>query len=525
MAASDTNKSTLRYVVETAIGTPDTSGWRLLEPNDIGDVGVALTTTPRRPIATSRGRRKGAVTDQDSRANWDADLTIDAFTDFAEGFFYSEFANKEFDLRASSGSVPPPAVTSGGVFTIDAASATLAAKMVYAATGARTLVYSKGYVNSVNNGLHVLAADVGLTDTSVDVATAVVDETPPTKASLQVAGVQIDTGDVTFTKSGSTATLVSAAHVADWSVLGLFPGMYIHIGSNDGTGAVQNALDDSGTDDNFGFARIVSISSATMNLDKLDENLTATDVNTGVLDIMFGRFLRNVDVGNSSTDDEYLNRTYHIEVKYADLDGAGTDVYEYIKGCTPNELTMELPETALATCSWNFVSTDSDDLTASRKTGASSAVSPLRTSAFATVSNIASITTDLISLASNICFQSITMNLRNSVDPEKCLGQLAASSLPAGSFEVDLNGDLLFTDKAIVNAIKNNTTVTMAYIMLNDDGAIALDVPSGTLDGGGRTFERDKTIKASLTLQSFTDTTYGHDVGVTVFPSVPTTRP
>jgi hypothetical protein len=524
-----TNNFGLRYVVETAIGTPGTTGWRILEPNSPATFGASITKVPRRPISPTRGRRKGATVDLDSAVEFEADLTLDSAVDFAEGFVFSEFANVEFDLKSSSGTLPPPAVGTTDDFTIDAASALLGGKMVYAATGARSLVYAKGYTNSANNGLHVLNADVASTDTTVQVASTLVTETPPTNASLQVAGIEIDTGDVSLAISGSTATLTSAAHVADWSTYGLRVGQYIHIGSDDGTGAVQNAFDDAGTDDNFGYARITAISSGVLSLDKLDANLTANDTNTGLLHVMFGRFLRNVATTADSDDTRYLERSYHFEGSFQDLSVASTTEYEYAAGNYANEWAINIPLAEKATASWGFIGTNSDDIvvSGSRKTGASSAVSPLRTTAINTSSDVASLTTDLVSAASDVCFKSLTVTIGNNVTPEKCIGTLGALFMNTGLFEVNLEGQMLFTNKTIITAIKNNTTTTFAAILKNEDGAFVLDIPALTFGGGDREFPVDQSVLVNVTGEAFNDpdgTIPDVSLGISLFPSVPTTR-
>lgn len=525
-----TNNVGLQYAVETSIGVlPGTPIWFTLEPNSIGAFGAEITTVERRPISKQRGRKKGTVTDLDSNAEWEADLTLQAFTDFAEGFVFAEFANVEFDLKSSSGTLPPPAVDGGGSndsFTIDAASTLLAGKLVFAAGAARSLLFAKGYTNAANNGLHVLAADVAGTDTAAEVPTGtLVAETPPTNASLEVAGLRVGDTDLTLTVSGSTATLVSSADVSDWSTYGLRAGQFIHIGSADTSGVVQNALNASASDDSYGYARITSISGATLNLDKLDSNLATSDNSgEGDCDIMFGRFLRNVDVDADSDDNRYLERTYQFEAAYPDLGGSGTDEYEYAIGNFANELALNLPLTEKATASWGFIGTNSDDITSSRKTAASTARTPIRTTAINTSSDVASLTTDVVSSASDVCFKSLTLTLGNNVSPEKCLGTLGASFVNTGLFEVNLEGQMLFTRKEIVNAIKNNTTVTFLAILRNQDGAIALDLPSLTFGGGGREFPVDESVLVNITGLAFNDpdgTIPDVSLGISLFASVP----
>ena len=537
MARVNTNNFGLRYVIESSLGTAPTSGWRSLQPNNVSTFGATITTVARRPISADRGRKKGTVTNLESAVEFDADLTLDAFTDFAEGFVFAEFANKEFDLKSSSGTLPPPAVDGGGgndSYTIDSASTLLGGKMVYAASAARTLIYAKGYTNSANNGLKELAADVAPTDTAVEVATAtLVAETPSTNASLQVAGVRIGDTDLTLTVTNpgtgsATATLVSAADVADWSTLGLFAGMYIYVGSPDGSGGVTNALNASASDDTYGYARITSISGATLNLDKLSTVLgasaSADNSGEGDIDILFGRFLRNVPVTADSDDNEFLERTYQFEGEYPDLDAVGSDEYEYAVGNFANELALNLPLTDKATATWGFIGTNTEDITGTRKTGPASSVSPLREVAINTSSDVASLTTNVVSSASDVCFKSLTLTLRNNVSPENCLGTLGATFVNTGLFEVNLEGQMLFTKKDIVNAVKNNTTVTFAAILENDDGAIAFDIPSLTFGGGGREFPVDQSVLVNITGEAFNDaagTIPNVSLGITVFPITP----
>jgi hypothetical protein len=94
-----------------------------------------------------------------------------------------------------------------------------------------------------------------------------------------------------------------------------------------------------------------------------------------------------------------------------------------------------------------------------------------------------------------------------------------------GLFEVNLEGQMLFTDKAIVNAVKNNTTVTFAAILKNDDGAIAIDIPALTFGGGNREFPVDASVLVNITGTAFNDpsgTIPDVSLGITVFPNVPT---
>ncbi|MDX1429614.1 MAG: phage tail tube protein [Rhodothermales bacterium] len=529
MPKVSTNSVSLRYGVQSALGS-DPTVWKQLEPNTVGSFGNAITTVARRPISPRRGRRKGTTTDRDSTPEMDGDLTLDSFIDFIEGFMYAQAVNSDFDLRSSGAA--PAAVASTDDFTVDALGPTLAAKILDSSTtttASGTLLYGKGYNNSANNGFHVVNASVTGASTALSTSSALEDETPLSTTSpspsLQIAGMRFAAGELAFTLSGSTATLVaSTTGLTDWADLGLQAGMFIHIGSDDGTGAVQNALDDgAGTNNVYGYARISSISTTTLNLDKLDTNLDATDAaNANTTDVMFGRFIRNVAV----SDSDYIERLYQFEATWSTLGSGSVPEYEYAIDNQANEMVVNLPLTDKATVSWGFQGTRVEDIVVagSRKSGAADAPEPLRTTAMNTSSDIASITTDVVSAVSDICFKSLTLTIANNASPEKCLGTVGASFINTGLFEVNLEGEMLFTSKEIVNAVSNNTTVTFLTIMKNEDGAIAMDMPTLTLSDGGRNLPVDESVTVTLTGASFTDPSLGYDFGVTVLASVPTVR-
>jgi len=515
-----TNATGLRMAYESATGTlPGSPTWHVIEFDNITSFGAVVTSRARRPVSTSRGRAPGGPVDLDSAVDIETDLTIGAFELFIEGFSFAEFANVEFDLKDSGG---PPTPTGTG-YTIDAASALLAGKIVFAGSGATTLVYAKGYNTAANNGLKVLTADVGSTDTEVTVSGLTAEASPPSKASLQVAGLRTDDVTVTVATNG-TGTLVSAADVSDWSTYGLRAGMYLHVGGTTDALVLANAPTISATTV-YGYVRIVSISGATLNFDKADPNLIAAGAGSSsgsqTLDFLFGRFARNVETTADSDDERYLDRTHQFEGSYPGLGSGGATEYEYSKGNSANEMALNMPLADAATVTFGFIGTDTEVFTTTRKTNAASAIPVLRRAQFGTSVELSSITTDLISSVSDVCFKSVTLTMLNNVSAEKCLGTLGARFVNAGVFEFNIEGQLAFTSSSITNAVRNNTTVTMAFVLRNEDGAIAIDVPSAKLSGGGREFPRDQTVLVNVTAESFTDPTYGHDVGTTIFPVVP----
>lgn len=496
MGRTLTNNFSLAYAIEQSIGVlPGSPTWKLLEPNAISTFGATVTTVARSPISKSRQRRKGTVTDLDSAVEFDADLTLEHFIDFIEGFCFASFTGPDHTV--------PTAVTGGATdeYTIPAISSALAQN---------TLVYARGFTVSANNGLKLV--DTGATTTTIPVTTDLEDEAaiPATQnVSVDVCGYRTAAGDLDVTVSAGVVTLTTTT--LDFTTLGLTVGQAIWVGGD-------AAINQFSTANNSGFARIVSIVANAMVIDKTGQTWATEANTTQEVDIYFGRFVRNVSVDDS----DYLERSFHFEGAYQDLGGVGTDEYEYAKGNYCNTVGFELPLTDKATVMLAFVGTDTEPPSTTRETNADSPLVPVQTSAFNTSADIARLRiTEVDETGLTTDFKSLTFNINNNVSPEKVLGQLGAKYMNSGNLEIDIEAQLLFTDSDVVAAIRANTTVTMDFSIRNDDGAILVDIPSMTLGGGDREFPVNESILLNTTAQAFGDATLGTSLGVSMFPYVP----
>jgi len=487
MGVVKTNNFSLAYAIEDSLGVLTSQVWKLLEPNDIGAWGGQLTTTPRDPISNRRQRRKGVSTDLESNVEFEHDLTIAGFDDFAEAFV---FANYQDEME--------PTITG-----CDTDSYTVSPIMTTAFIQ-DMLVYVRGASNAANNGLKEVAT--GATTADIPVEETLVTETFSGNVTMEVAGFRGASGDLEITVSGTTATLTStAADFTDWR---LSVGQLIHIG---GIGTSRNF-----TTTSYGYARVTAIAANTLSLDKLDSTIATVGSNSDTVDILFGKFLKNVSVNDS----KYLERSFHFEGDFPNL---GSARYEYAKGNVPNSMGVNLPETDKATIAFSFVGQDTDPPTASRLAGASSALLPNRTAAFSTATSISRLrVTEVDETGITTDFKECNLILNNTASGEKVLAYLGNKYINTGNFEVDLEGTVLFTSDGVISAIRNNTTVTMDFIVFNGDGAVSIDIPSMTLGDGQREFARNESIKAALAGMAFEDDTLGTSIGITVFPLVPT---
>jgi hypothetical protein len=410
--------------------------------------------------------------------------------------------------------------TTADTFAVSALSAGQAAKFA-----ADALVYAKGFTNDVNNGLHVVDVAAVATDTAINVATNLTSETAPAVARVSFAGYRVPAASTVtwdWDASSKTATLTCTGAGTILQALGLTAGQMVHVGSPDGSGGVTKAFQNSTANDMYGYARVVSFTADTVVFDKVDSALQfddTTDPATAV-DILFGQFIRNVP----TTDSEYLERSFQFEGTYIGLDTGSADMYSYAKGNYCNQVSFDFGLATKAIVNFDFVGTDTDSpvSSGSRKSGASSATSPLQTTAFNTTSDIARLRiteTDEDGITTD--FKSVKITLNNNVNPEKVIGTLGAKYMNTGNFEVNIESQLVFTNSLVINKIRDNETVTMDFIVKNDDGAIAIDIPSMTLGGGKVDLPVNQSILINTTGTAFEDATLGTSLGVSIFPVVP----
>lgn len=371
----------------------------------------------------------------------------------------------------------------------------------------RTLVYSRGFDDSANNGLFVLASGSTGTNIIPSGSSLVADASPNTNAELEVAGVQGASGDLQINSDGD---LISSS--LDFTTLDLTVGQWIKIGGEASATKFATAA-------NNAFARIEAIAANKLTLAWRNASFVADTGSSKTIHVYYGRFIRNVAVDHAN----YHEISYSFEAAYADLGGVGTDMYEYARGNYPNVWTLNLPLADKATCSFTFVGTDTEVPTTSRDSGASSAILPNRTAPYNTSDDIARLgvyETDETGITTY--FKSCNISINNNVSAEKTLGNLGATFLNTGNFTVTMEAQVLFTDAGVLEAIRENDTVAFSTIVSNDDdGGMVMDIPSMTLGGGAKSLPQNETILVSFTGTAFKDPTLGYSTSVSLFPYLP----
>ena len=503
-----TNNSSLSVAIESALGVPSVD-WRLLEPNTIGAFGANITTVSRSPISRNRQRRKGTVTDLDSSIEFESDLTLSAFRDFLEGFVFAIGINSDVTNIASTA-----AVMATDAYTVAALVAAQAAKL-----NQRTLLWASGFVNNANNGLKSVDANIAAGALAISVSEDLVGEAGAS-GLLSLAGYRIPAaGNPTWTYAGTQATLAGVAGIGTTLAdLGLTPGQFVHIGSVASAGdAILNGFEDAAVNDMVGYARVRSIAAGSVVFDKVSDALQETSSGAAAVDILFGEFVRNV----ATDDTSFVERSFQFEVDFPGLGAGGVSEYQYALGNLCNTLGFNLPLSDKATLALAFIGTDTENpvLAAFRKAGAGAAVSPEFAAAFNTSADIARLRiadTDEAGLTTD--FKSLSLNLNNNVSPEKTVGRLGPRYINAGNFFVDIEAQLIFTNGDVIERIRSNATVTMDFILRNENGVILVDIPSMNLGGGGREFPVNESVLINLTAEAYRDNLLDTSLGVSIIP-------
>jgi hypothetical protein len=512
MAQVFTDGTNLSVVTETTFNasTPPTAGWLNLQPNSYGDFGSSFKKIPRAPITRNRMNQKPILVDEDSQVPFEHDLTKDLIDQFLEGIFFA--ATKHSGGTGVSkwqvGTTPSSPGAVGGLLGAAAAYTVTSGGALaggVAGTTAQTLVYARGFTNAANNGLFGVIGSS--TATSIKVASAVLEASPPANATLEVAGVRGATGDVGLDSSGNLTSTV-----LNFTTLGLQVSQWIWVGGTTaGTSFATAAY--------RGFARVKAIAATLLTLERRSWTVAAADTGTGkTIDIYFSRFIRNVP--NNSAD--YKQPSFCFEIAYQTLGSGSVPEYEYMFGNLVAEWVINIPLTTKATISASFIGTATNDPTVTRVTGPATAIDPVTNLAVSTATDLLRLqlaNVDETGISTD--FQSIKLTIKNNVEAEKQLGVLGATKMNIGVFECMFEGDVIFTDDGVIKAVHDNRTIGGAFGLRNGDFGMLFDLTSATMDAVDRKLEKNKSVLISAKASGFQDANYNFVLGASLFAFLP----
>lgn len=449
-------------------GTPD---WYALEPNEYDDFGGEPTLLARRPINSSRQRKKGSIVDLAAQGGFNQDFTNDNSQMLTAGFMYADFREKTNEA--------PSAVTATGYVVAD--------ETLYFAN---MLIFASGFTNAANNGLK-LVTGVNAGTSEVEVAGLVAEGAPPATAKIVLVGIQGAAGNLDIDASGTLPALTSA--VIDMSSLGLIPGEMIFIGG-DGAGLRFT------TAANNGIKRIRSIAPGEIEFDKSDATMVTEASAAETVQIFFGKVLKN------ELADLIVRQSFQLERSMGAPDTAQPAQVqaEYVLGAFPNEMEMVIESADKINCNYSFVAITNDHQTSTEGLKAGNRLSVAESDAYNTSTDFQRIKMAVVSsvdAAPTPLFAFITeltLNINNNVSLNKAVGYLGGFDATIGLFEVSAEVTAYFTTVESQQSIKNNEDVTLDAFVVKDNRGFAFDLPLIALGGGMPEVEIDEPIMIPL---------------------------
>ena len=80
----------------------------------------------------------------------------------------------------------------------------------------------------------------------------------------------------------------------------------------------------------------------------------------------------------------------------------------------------------------------------------------------------------------------LSLTVNNNVTPNKAVAVLGAFDVSAGNFVVNGSMTAYFSNVTAVQAVRNNSDVTLDYVMAKDNYGVAFDIPLLALGDGPR---------------------------------------
>jgi len=476
------NSTGLRFAEEASIGKLPVSPaptWYPLEPNSYDDFGGELTRVSRNPINPSRQRKKGNVTDLDASGGFESDLTQENMQSLLQGFFFADLRKKaEKSVAVISGSPLAYQVTAGTDFKVG------------------DLLFAKGFAAFGNNGLKSVTAAASGSVTVAGLAAAT-----GQSGIVSRVGVQFASGDAKIDVSGALPALTTTTK--DLRDIGLIPGEFVWIGGDDPATRFANAA-------NNGYARVKSVAQNAIIFDKAMATMV-TDAGTGkTIRLFCGRVLKN-EVGTL-----IKRRTYQLERTLgASETTQPTQIQsEYIVGAVPGTFEFVINTADKATVNLGFTATNNEQRNGVTGVKAGARPALIEADMFNTSSDVKRIKMAVVSNTDEAPIPlfgfvtDMTLTIENNLEANKAIGVLGSFDVTEGTFQVDAQMTAYFSNVAAVQAVRNNSDVTLDMHMMANNAGISLDVPMIGLGDARLNVEQDQAITLPLSAEAGTGAKY-----------------
>jgi hypothetical protein len=254
-----------------------------------------------------------------------------------------------------------------------------------------------------------------------------------------------------------------------------------------------------------------------LTLDKAQATMVVEANTAKLVQIFIGRVLKN-EVGA-----DIVRRTYQLERQLGKADT--TDTYnqaEYVTGAVPDELTLTVATADKIMVDMSFVGMDHELVDGATGPKAGERVTLPESDVYNTVDDPTRIKLAVYSATNEFptplfAFASeLTLVIKNGVTPNKAIGVLGAFEASTGNFNVSGNITAYFANIAAVQAVRDNSNVTLDLFLAKNNVGIAIDVPLVTLGNGRLNVEQDKPIMIPLSNEAASGETIDADMDHTL---------
>jgi hypothetical protein len=493
---------TVSAALESSIGVAPTSGWRQLQPDPGGiqDFYPQFKKVAISPLSKNRMPYKSEPVDLDTAPKIVQHLSKDLLDIFSEGCFLAKTKH--------------PGGTGLSYFTPTAFTATTITVATLGALQQNTLLFVRGAKQAANNGLRAVGA--ASTGTSITVTGGAAETVSGYYVTAEVAGWRGASGDIGIDVNGNITSTV-----ADFTTMGLVPGMFVWVG---GTAGTANAF---ATAAYRGLAQILTVAAHLVTLQRRSWAIGAADTGaTKTIDLYFGRWLRNV----AFDDTDYIEPSWSLELSLPGADVAGATDYAYARGSMVTMLEVDAPLTSLITATVSFVGLSMTDPTTARDTGAATAALPLAyqgmNSAGGEFVRPPRITdpNNVTAGAEAIVCQDVSswkLSINNNVKGQKQQGFFGSARMIVGKCNVGVDLVLFYVQPDSQKAIRDNRQLRFDVGIRNNDGGVVFDVPAFNYDGGSLDTPANDAVTLSSTANAFPDAIFNYEIGMTLFAYLP----
>lgn len=383
------------------------------------------------------------------------------------------------------------------------------------------LVFMSGNGDAGNNGLMSVAS---VADNVVTMnETLTLDGSPASTSAMTTVGFVGVAGDIDVDSASALPALTSTT--LSFTTFGLIPGEWIFIGGDLAAEKFSGSF-------NNGFARIKTIAAKRLTFDKTQGTMVTEASTTETVKLFFGRVLKN-----ESDPTLIRRRTYQLERSLGAPDDASPAAIqaEYLKGSVSNQITYNYATADKITTDLSYLSTDNEQVTAA--TGRKSGTRPTITAedGFNTSSDFTRLKMSLLDPADSnptALFAFLTefnVVINNNVSPNKAISVLGAFDQTAGQFNVDGTATAYFSTIEAVQAVRNNSDVTLDFAVVQPrivdsvtiTSGVLTDIPLIALGDGRLNVELDQPITLPLNLPAAADRNFNHTLLMMFFDFLP----